>query len=109
MRQILVNHVKRRQTAKRSGGNRVTLIEAAGLTQEQGADLIALDGVLERLAVLDSRQSWIVELRFFGGLTEEEIAEVVGVSPFTVRREWRIAKAVLCEELRSPFLDVGPM
>jgi RNA polymerase sigma factor (sigma-70 family) len=64
-------------------------------------DLLALDRALHRLAELDPRQSRIVELRFFGGLTEEEIAEVVGISPITVGRDWRTAKAVLHKELRS--------
>ena len=109
MRQILINHAKRRQAAKRSGGKKVTLKEAAAVAEQRDADLIALDGALERLAVLDSRQSRIVELRFFGGLTEDEIAEIVGVSPFTVKRDWRIAKAVLRDELRAPFLNAGPM
>jgi len=104
MRQILVNHAKRRQAAKRSGGNRVPLDQAAELAQQHDASLLALDGALEKLAILDARQSRIVELRFFGGLTEDEIAEIVGVSPFTVRRDWRIARTVLSEELSGPFL-----
>jgi RNA polymerase sigma factor (TIGR02999 family) len=104
MRQILVNHAKRHKAAKRAGGIRVTLEEAAGVDQSRAADMIALDDALESLALLDPRQGRIVELRFFGGLTEDEIAEIVGVSPFTVRRDWRIARAVLYEELRAPRL-----
>ncbi len=104
MRQILVNHAKRRQTAKRGGGNRVSLDEAAIVSQQQQeVSLIALDDALEKLALLDPRQCRIVELRFFGGLTEDEIAELVGVSPFTVKRDWRIARAVLYEELHAPL------
>jgi RNA polymerase sigma factor (sigma-70 family) len=68
-------------------------------------DLIALDQALEKLAHIDSRQSRIVELRFFGGLTEDEIAEVLGVSPRTVKRDWRIARAVLNHELREGVLN----
>jgi RNA polymerase sigma factor (TIGR02999 family) len=109
MRQILVNHAKRRATAKRAGGYRVTLEEAAGVSQQRDADLIALDNALERLALLDPRQSRIVELRFFGGLTEEEVAELVGVSPFTVKRDWRIARAALYDELHVSTLDAGSL
>ena len=104
MRQILVNHAKRRQAAKRGGGNRVSLDEAAIVSQQtQEVSLIALDDALEKLALLDPRQCRIVELRFFGGLTEDEIAELVGVSPFTVKRDWRIARAVLYDELHAPI------
>ena len=109
MRQILVNHARRHGAAKRGGGNRVTLDDAMVATQPRADQLIALDDALEKLALLDPRQSRIVELRFFGGLTEDEIAEIVGVSPFTVKRDWRIARAVLYEELHAPFLDAeGP-
>ncbi len=103
MRQILVNHAKRRQAVKRGGGNRVSLDEVAIVSQQpQEVSLIALDDALEKLALLDPRQCRIVELRFFGGLTEDEIAELVGVSPFTVKRDWRIARAVLYDELHAP-------
>jgi RNA polymerase sigma-70 factor (ECF subfamily) len=105
MRQILVNHAKRHGAAKRAGGIRVTLEEAVGVAPPQVADMIALDDALQSLTLLDPRQGRIVELRFFGGLTEEEIAEIVGVSPFTVRRDWRIARAVLYNELHTPLLD----
>ena len=107
MRQILVNHAKRQGATKRAGGTKVTLDESAGMSQQREFDLIALDGALERLALLDPRQSRIVELRFFGGMTEDEIAELVGVSPFTVKRDWRIARAALYEELHAPFLDAA--
>ena len=76
------------------------------LNQPGGAELIALDGALERLFLVDPRKGRIVELRFFGGLTEDETAEILGVSPATVRRDWRIAKAVLYDELHAPALDV---
>jgi RNA polymerase sigma factor (sigma-70 family) len=72
--------------------------------------MIALDDALKSLTLLDPRQGRIVELRFFGGMTEDEIAEIVGVSPFTVRRDWRIARAVLYNELHAPLLDrEGPL
>jgi RNA polymerase sigma factor (TIGR02999 family) len=105
MRQILVNHSKRHRAAKRGAGNKVAMEEGAGLVQQRGVDLIALDQALEKLAHIDSRQSRIVELRFFGGLTEDEIAEVLGVSPRTVKRDWRIARAVLNHELREGVLN----
>jgi RNA polymerase sigma factor (TIGR02999 family) len=95
MRQILVNHAERHRAAKRGNGNKISLEDAAGATLRQNTDIIALDEALNKLAILEPRQSQIVELRFFGGLTEEEIAGVIGVSRTTVKREWRIARAVL--------------
>jgi len=105
MRQILVKHAERRRAAKRDGGTRLTLDEAAGLVPEPAVELTALDEALNDLAKIDPRQSRIVELRFFGGLTEEEIAEVIGVSAATVKREWRAAKAWLHHQLRRGGLD----
>jgi RNA polymerase sigma factor (TIGR02999 family) len=99
MRQILVNHAKHRGAAKRGGGNKVALEEGSAAVQQRGVDLIALDVALDKLARLDPRQGRIVELRFFGGLTEDEIAEVLGVSAITVKRDWRIARAELHREL----------
>jgi RNA polymerase sigma factor (TIGR02999 family) len=99
MRQILVNHAKRRGAAKRGGGNQVTLDEWAASTQQPELDLLALDQALDKLAQVDPRQTRIVELRFFGGLSGEEIAELLGVSVTTVEREWRTAKAFLYKEL----------
>jgi RNA polymerase sigma factor (TIGR02999 family) len=104
MRQILVNHARHHRAAKRGGGKKVPLEEGAAMVQQRGVDLIALDSALEKLAQLDPRQSRIVELRFFGGLTEEEIAEVVGVSAITVKRDWRIARAVLHRQLGTDVL-----
>jgi RNA polymerase sigma factor (TIGR02999 family) len=99
MRQILVNHARQRNAAKRGAGRKVALEEDAAAVRPREIDLIALDEALSRLAVLDPRQSRIVELRFFAGLTEEEIAEVLGVSVITVKRDWRIARAALYHEL----------
>ena len=105
MRQILIDHARRHRAAKRGGGNKVSLDEAAGAVQQQRpVDLIALNEALEKLAKLDPRQSRIVELRFFGGLTEEEIAEVLDVSPITVRRDWKMARAVLHNQLGEGVL-----
>jgi RNA polymerase sigma factor (sigma-70 family) len=71
------------------------------LIQQPQVDMLALHQALEKLAAVDPRQGRIVELRFFGGLTEDEIAEVLGVAPITVKREWRMAKAMLHSELHS--------
>jgi RNA polymerase sigma factor (TIGR02999 family) len=100
MRQILVNHAREHRAAKRGGGNKVPLEEgAAGAVPERGVDFVALDQALDKLAQLDPRQSRIVELRFFGGLTEDEIAEVLEVSAITVKRDWRTARAFLHRHL----------
>lgn len=101
MRQILVNHAERHKAAKRGGGNKVPLEDNAAIAGPPKVDVLALNQALEKLAKLDPRQSRIVELRFFGGLTEEEIAEVLGVSPITVKRDWRTARAMLHNELRG--------
>lgn len=101
MRQILVHHAERRLAAKRGGGQNVPLEEAGGVAQPPRLDMMALDDALTKLARIDQRQSRIVELRFFGGLTEEEVADVLEVSTATVKRDWRIAKALLWNELRS--------
>lgn len=96
MRRILIDHARRHQYAKRGGGaQRVSLDEAAAVTEARAAELLAVDEALEKLTALDARKGRIVELRFFGGLTEEETAEVTGISVPTVQREWRAAKAWL--------------
>jgi len=108
MRQILVNHAKRRGGAKHGGGNQVTLHEWDAFTEQPQLDLLALDQALNKLAQFDPRQTRIVELRFFGGLSEDEIGDLLGVSTTTVEREWRTAKAVLYKELsqaRSPEIS----
>ncbi len=98
MRRILVNHALQRQAQKRGGENntKLSLDEAMGLAREERqVDVLLLNDVLERLSALDPQQARVVELRFFGGLTVEEVAEVLGVSEITVKREWRVAKAWL--------------
>jgi RNA polymerase sigma factor (TIGR02999 family) len=95
MRQVLVNHARAHRAAKRGGGNKVALAPDAAVVEEREVDLVALDEALDKLALLDPRQSRIVELRFFGGLTEGEIAEVLGVAAITVKREWKTARALL--------------
>jgi RNA polymerase sigma factor (TIGR02999 family) len=100
MRQILVDFARARQAQKRGGAaSHVALDEALEFSQEKSADLVALDDALTVLADLDARQSRVVELRFFGGLSVEETAEVLQVSTGTVRRDWRLARAWLYREL----------
>ena len=101
MRQILVDHARARKAAKRDGGARVTLEDVAGLLPNHGVDLIELDDALESLAQLDSQQSLIVELRFFGGLSIEETSQVLGISPATVKRDWATARVWLHREMRG--------
>ena len=96
MRRILVDYARRRQYQKRGGGAlQVTLAEAESVAFERTPDLVALDEALRSLAEIDPRRSQVVELRFFGGLSIEETAEVLKVSPTTVERDWTIAKAWL--------------
>jgi RNA polymerase sigma-70 factor (ECF subfamily) len=93
MRRILVDLARQRQARKRGGSaQRVVLDEAMIAGPGRQEDLVALDEALTALAAMDERKSKVVELRFFGGLTEEEIAEALEVSPETVRRDWRLAK-----------------
>ena len=101
MRQILVEHARHRRAAKRDGGYKVTLNGAERSLQERTVDLMALDDALQDLARLDPRQSWIEELRYFGGLTVEETAEALKISPATVQREWTTAKVWLRHEMRA--------
>ena len=104
MRQILVNHALSHNSAKRGGGAyKLSLDEAVGLSKERDVDLVALDEAITRLTSLDARQGRIVELRFFGGLTIEETAEVLGISPATVKREWTTAKAWLYREISRRY------
>ena len=99
MRRTLVDHARRHNRRKRGGeAIEVSLDEAAIVSPERSADLVAVDDALKRLAAFDPRRSQIVELRFFGGLSVEETAEVLKSSPRTVKREWSLARAWLhCE------------
>jgi RNA polymerase sigma factor (TIGR02999 family) len=100
MRRILVEFARARGREKRGGGAlQVTLADGL-LTTEKAPDLVALDEALEALAHLDARRSRVIELRFFGGLSVEETAEVLSVSPETVMRDWKFAKAWLLKEMR---------
>jgi RNA polymerase sigma factor (TIGR02999 family) len=102
MRRILVDHARGQMRAKRGGGAiKVSLDEVAVLSPQRGADLIALDAALERLAGIDPRKAEVVELRYFGGLSVEEAADILGVSPITVKRDWLVAKAWLRREISN--------
>ena len=102
MRRILVDHARSRQYAKRGGDARhVSLDEVTIVSAERAADVVALDDALTSLAAIDPRKSRIVELRFFGGLSIEETAEVLAVSPGTVMRDWTLAKAWLRREMTA--------
>ena len=106
MRRVLVDHARTRGYLKRGGGaQRVTLHEGLVTSTDPALDVVALDRALEALAKVDARKSRIVELRFFGGLTVEETAEVLHVSPDTVKRDWRLAKLLLLRELEGEGRD----
>jgi RNA polymerase sigma-70 factor (ECF subfamily) len=102
MRHVLVDHARGRNRDKRGGGaQKLSLDEAISFSQSNEVDLLSLDEAMRELAAMDEQQSRIVELRFFGGLTVEETAVVLHISPATVKREWRIAKAWLHKRMSS--------
>jgi RNA polymerase sigma-70 factor (ECF subfamily) len=106
MRRILLDHARAYHAGKRGGGHeKLPLEEAFVFSPEKSAELIALDQALDRLAKLSSRQSRIVELRFFGGLSVEETAEVIGIAPKTVKRDWSVARAWLHREIRTTAVN----
>ena len=102
MRRILVDQARANRAEKRGGGAaplRITQIES--IAEEPSVDVLALDAALDELATLDGRQSRLVELRYFGGLTIEETADALGISPATVKREWAVARAWLHRQLKG--------
>lgn len=100
MRRILVDHARSRNFQKRGGGAvNVALDDSLALSRERGADLVVLDDALESLARMDPRKAQVVELRFFGGLSVDETAQALSISPETVLRDWRIAKVWLHREV----------
>ena len=101
MRRLLVDHARAHRAIKRGAGLKAPLDDVDGGIAPLDIDVLALDLALERLAAIDQRQSRLVELRFFGGLTSDEIAVVIGVAPRTVKRDWALAKAWLSRELRD--------
>jgi RNA polymerase sigma factor (TIGR02999 family) len=106
MRRILVDLARARHNLKHGGGARqVSLDEVLVASPVRGVDMLALDEALGRLAALNPRQSQVVELRYFGGLTNEEVAEVIKISPRTVRSDWSLARAWLYRELRTGVDD----
>ena len=106
MRRILVDHARTKHRDKRGGIARtLTLDEAIDLSKGRPADIVALDEALEGLTAIDARKGRVVEMRFFGGLSVEESAEVLGVSPQTVMRDWKLAKAWLYQQLQSGMPD----
>ena len=106
MRNILIDYARGHLRAKRGGAKEeVTLDDALVFSPQKSEDLLAVDEALQRLAKLDLRQSKVVELRFFGGLTVEETAEALGISPITVKRDWTLARAWLYGELEQRGRD----
>lgn len=106
MRRILVDHARAKHRDKRGGTQtKLSLDEALNLSQGRASDLVALDDALRGLAEIDQRKSRVVELRFFGGLSVDETAEVVEVSPQTVLRDWKLAKAWLYQEIKNEAIS----
>jgi RNA polymerase sigma factor (TIGR02999 family) len=102
MRRILVDYARRRRASKRGGSYyKLSLDEAIVSSEEKDAELLALDEALDRLSAIDPQQSRVVELRIFAGLTLEETAQALNISPRTVRREWSMAKAWLRKEIKK--------
>ena len=105
MRQILVEYSRRRNAVKRDGGYKLSLDENSAVTKGRDVHLLALDDALDGLSKLDPQQSQIVELRFFAGLSIEETAQVLGISPATVKRDWATARIWLHREMSAPGHD----
>jgi RNA polymerase sigma factor (TIGR02999 family) len=105
MRQILVEYARTRKAAKRDGGWKLTLDEAVALPRRRDLDLVSLDDALTELSRLDVQQGRIVELRYFGGLTIEETAQALDISPATVKRDWATARVWLHRELDRGLSD----
>jgi RNA polymerase sigma factor (TIGR02999 family) len=101
MRRVLVDYARQRGREKRGAGVTVTSLDENAIASQPAVDVVALDEALERLAAVDPQQSRIVELRFFAGLSVEETAEALAISPATVKRDWATAKLWLYHELRS--------
>jgi RNA polymerase sigma factor (TIGR02999 family) len=103
MRRVLVDHARERAAAKRTGGKaRVELHDAVAAQQPRSDEMLALDEALTRLAACDARQARVVEMIFFGGMTEEEAADALTVSTRTVKRDWRSARAWLHAQMAAP-------
>src|SRR5580658_2090749 len=110
MRRILLDYARKHHAARRGGaGQKVILEDTMAISSQRPVDMIALDAALSKLGGLDSTQARLVELRFFGGLSVEETAEVMGVSPATVKRSWSSARAFLHKEISGGALDARAM
>lgn len=110
MRRVLLDYARKHRAARRGGDDQKVLLEDTMVICEQRpVDMILLDVALEKLAVLDARQAQLVELRFFAGLSVEETAEVMGVSPATVKRSWSSARAFLHREITGGSLDAAAL
>ena len=107
MRRILIDHAREREAAKRPGGMRITLDEGMRTVQPVDCELLMLDDALEELARLDERQAHIVELKYFGGLSEEEVAAVLSLSRATITREWQSARAWLYRRITKGRLTLS--
>ena len=106
MRRILLDYARKHQAARRgAGGQKVLLEDTMAISHQKPVDVLALDAALDKLNALDADQSRVVELRFFGGLSVEETAEAMGVSPATVKRSWSAARAFLHREITGGSLD----
>ncbi len=110
MRRVLLDYARKHRAARRGGdGQKVLLEDTMAICEQRPVDVILLDSALDRLAVLDSRQAQLVELRFFAGLSVEETAEVMGISPATVKRSWSSARAFLHREITGGALDASAL
>jgi RNA polymerase sigma-70 factor, ECF subfamily len=110
MRRILLDYARKHKAARRGGGGQQVMLEdTMAIVAQRPVDMIALDAALLKLAELDPKQSHLVELRYFGGLSVEETAEIMGVSPATVKRNWSSARAFLHREMTGGALDSGAM
>jgi RNA polymerase sigma factor (TIGR02999 family) len=105
MRRILLDYARKYHAARRGSGQKVSLEDTMDIAADESLDVIALDLALEKLAALDPEQARLVELRFFGGLTVEETAQVLGLSSATVKRSWSSARAFLHREISGGSLD----
>jgi RNA polymerase sigma-70 factor, ECF subfamily len=101
MRHILVDYARSKQSQKRGGWQKVTLDEKVAVSLERSEEMLSLDEALKRLAELDERKAKVVELKYFGGLTNEETAEVMKISPETVKRDWKFSRTWLLRELSN--------
>jgi RNA polymerase sigma factor (TIGR02999 family) len=101
MRRVLVDYARRRQREKRGGGVSITSLDDNAAAPAAAVDVVALDQALERLALIDAQQSRVVELRFFAGMSVEETAVALGISPATVKRDWATARLWLYDELTA--------